>query len=85
MVRMLDKEYHAAVTPSFDPERIFEAQRPGVRARLTETGMTPETADRWYDAWEIEAAGRRLARDAAYWQARKEWIVEQRAACLPGW
>ena len=27
MVRMLAKVYHAAVTPSFDPERIFEAQR----------------------------------------------------------
>jgi hypothetical protein len=41
-----------------DPERIFEAQRAGVRARLLGTGMTPETADRWLDACVLEAAAR---------------------------
>jgi hypothetical protein len=52
-----------------DPERIFEAQRAGVRARLTGTGMQPETADRWLDAWVQEAAGRGLPKDGAYWNA----------------
>jgi hypothetical protein len=48
-----------------DPERIFNAQRAGVRARQTGTGMTPETADRWLwqAGWEwiaTERAARRL-------------------------
>ncbi len=46
-----------------DPERIFEAQRAGVLNRLTGTGMQPETADRWLDAWVLEATGRGLPRD----------------------
>ena len=33
-----------------DPERIFEAQKAGVRNRLIGNGMQPETADRWLDA-----------------------------------
>ena len=43
-----------------DPERILEAQRSGVRGRLMGTGMQPETADRWLDAWVLEATGRGL-------------------------
>ena len=50
-----------------DPERIFEAQRAGARARLTGTGMQPETADRWLEAWVLEATGRGLPKDGAYW------------------
>src|SRR4029450_1052125 len=38
-----------------DLERIFEAQRAGVRGPLTGTGRRPETADRWLDAWVLEA------------------------------
>jgi len=49
-----------------DPERIFEAQRAGVRAPLIGTDrMQPETADRWLDAWVLEAATRALRRDGA--------------------
>jgi hypothetical protein len=48
-----------------DPERILAAQRAGVRGWLTGTGMQPETADRWFDAWVLEAAGRGLPRDGA--------------------
>ena len=66
-----------------DPERIFEAQRAGVRARLTGTGMQPETADRWLDAWGLEAASRGLSKDGAYWEAGWDWIAEQRAAPRP--
>jgi hypothetical protein len=68
-----------------DPERIFQAQRAGVRARLTGTGMQPETADRWLDAWVLEATGLELPKDGRYWQAAWDWIAAERAARRPGW
>jgi len=68
-----------------DPERIFEAQRAGIRGRLTGTGLTPETADRWLDAWVLEATDLGLPRDGAYWQAGWNWIAAERAARRPGW
>lgn len=66
-----------------DPERIFAARRAAVRARLTGTGMTPETADRWLDAWVLEASTRDLPRDGAYWNAGYDWIGAERAARRP--
>jgi hypothetical protein len=42
--------------------------------------MSLEAAERWCDAWEIEAAGRGLPRDGAYWQLGAEWIAAERAA-----
>jgi hypothetical protein len=63
-----------------DPERILAAQRAGVRARLTGTGMTPETADRWLDAWVVEATGCGLPKDGRYWNTAWDWIAEERAA-----
>ena len=68
------------VTRRSDPERIFQARREGVRQRLMGLGMTPETADRWLDAWVLEAAGRGLPRDGRYWGAGWDWIVAERAA-----
>jgi len=47
-------------------------------------GMDESTANRWCDAWEIEAAGRAMARDATYWQAGADWIAAERAARRPG-
>ena len=73
------------MSPRADPERIVAAQRAGVRARLTGTGMQPETADRWLDAWVLEATGRGLSKDGAYWNAAWDWIAEERAARRPGW
>lgn len=68
------------------PERIFEAQRAGVRARLVDTDrMQPEMADRWLDAWLLEAATRDLPRDGAYWNAGCDWIAAERATRRPGW
>jgi len=51
-----------------------------VHANLTGSGMSLETADRWLDAWELEATGRGLARDAASWQAA-EGMNRSRAGC----
>ena len=42
--------------------------------------MQPETADRWLDAWVLEAATRDVPRDGAYWGAAYDWIAAQRAA-----
>jgi hypothetical protein len=41
-----------------DPERIFQARRDAIRNTLTGSGMTLEAAERYCDAWEIEAARR---------------------------
>ena len=68
-----------------DPERIFQARRDAIRNTLTGSGMSLETAERRCDAWEIEAAGRGLPRDGAYWQLGSEWIAAERAARPPGW
>jgi hypothetical protein len=52
---------------------------------MVDTGMTPETADRWLDAWILEAATRDLPRDGAYWDAGYDWMAAERAARRPGW
>jgi hypothetical protein len=64
--------------PQADPKRIFQAPRATIRNTLTGSGMSLETAERWCDAWEIEAAERGLPRDAAHWQAGQEWIAAER-------
>jgi hypothetical protein len=45
--------------------------------------MSLETAERWCDAWEFEAATRGLPRDRDYWTAGEEWIAAERAARRP--
>ena len=67
------------------PERIYQARRDAIRNTLTGAGMSVETAERWCDGWELEAAGRGLLRDAEYWQAGAAWIAAERAAGRPGW
>ena len=49
------------------------------------SGMALEAAERWCDAWELEATGRGLPRDGAHWQLGAEWIATERAARRPGW
>ena len=67
------------------PERIFQARRDAIRNTLTGSGIDLETAERWCDAWEIEAAGRGMPKDGDYWTAGAEWIAAERAARRPGW
>ena len=62
-----------------DPERIHQARRAAVRNGLTDFGMPLEEAERWCVAWELEAAGRALPKDSAYWQLGGDWIAEERA------
>ena len=62
------------------PERIFQARRDAIRNILTGSGMPLEAAERWCDAWELEAAGRGLPRNSGYWIVGAEWIVAERAA-----
>ncbi len=73
------------MSPRADPERIFAARRAAVRYGLMDTGMDEATANRWCDAWELEAAGRQRARDNEYWRAGQEWIAAERDARRPGW
>ena len=68
-----------------DPERIFQARRSAVRYTLMDTGMDEAIANRWCDAWELEAAGRQLPKDGAYWEVGEAWIAGERAARRPGW
>ena len=68
-----------------DAERIFQARRDAIRNTLTGSGVPLETAERWCDAWELEAAGRGLPCDVAYWRDGATWIAAERAARWPGW
>jgi hypothetical protein len=46
--------------------------------------MQPETADRWLDAWVLEATGRDLPRNGRCWDAAWGWIAAERKARRPG-
>ena len=61
-----------------DPERIFAARRAAVGYRLMDTGMDEAMANRWCDAWELEAARLGLERGTPYWDAGWDWIAAQR-------
>jgi hypothetical protein len=40
--------------------------------------MPLEAAERWCDAWELDAADRGLAKGRDYWELGQEWIGEKR-------
>lgn len=61
-------------------ERIHRARRAAIRNRLTGSGMDPDVAERWCDAWEAEAALQGLVSDGDYWDAGRLWIDAQCAA-----
>ena len=58
-----------------DPERIFQARCVATRNGLTDYCMTIEYAERWCDAWEVEAARLDLPRDGNYWTDGSAWIA----------
>lgn len=61
-------------------DRIFQARRGACRNALTDGGVSLDRAERWCDAWELEAALHGIGRSAEYWQDGKRWIDAQRAA-----
>jgi len=41
--------------------------------------MSLVAAERWCDAWETEATGRKLPKEGDYWTAGAEWIAAELA------
>src|SRR5262245_31608416 len=70
----------AGMSRRADPDRIFAAWRLAIRNTLAGEGMSLDEAERWCEAWDAEAAGRWLPKDAVYWELGAEWIREQRKA-----
>lgn len=63
-----------------DPERIYQAQRVGIFARLNQqVRVNGRDAEHWISRWEREAEGRGLPRSmVGFWDQGWEWIAEQR-------
>ncbi len=71
----------SAVNDPDDDDRLVEARRRGLRRRLTDGGMNLAMADRWIEAWAVEAAKRGLeTRSPHYWRAAGHWISERTRA-----
>jgi hypothetical protein len=66
-------------------DNVYAAHMAGILGRLTGTGMMQQTAERWLDAWVLEATGRGLPEDGDYWQSGCDWIAAERAERRPGW
>jgi hypothetical protein len=62
------------------PERIYQAKRAAIVARLEGQGWTRETAEEWCTRWEAQHDDRH-AHD--YWQQGAAWITEQRRSRRP--
>jgi hypothetical protein len=64
-----------------DLDRIYQARRAGIVARLVSTGVLAERAEALMAAWESEATASGLAPDsAAYWDRAWPWLEPQRWA-----
>jgi hypothetical protein len=62
------------------PDRIHLARRAAIRNGLTDRGMSLENAERWCDAWELEAERQGLERASPdYWRAGAKWIDVERS------
>lgn len=57
------------------PERIYEAKRAAIVARLVGQGWTQETAEAWCARWEAEGDADRYADN--HWQQGHAWIIEK--------
>lgn len=62
-----------------DPERIYQAQRAGIFARLTQQApVNGREAEQWISRCEREAEGRALPRSVVgFWDQGWDWIAEQ--------
>lgn len=64
--------------------RDYQARRAAHLARLTDHGVTADTAEKVVARWEQEALAEGRDRDSeAFWQGAEEWIVAHRAGA-PG-
>jgi hypothetical protein len=63
-----------------DPERIYQSQRAGIFARLTQKEWLDELeAEHWISRWEREAeANGPAVGSQGYWDAAWRWITENR-------
>jgi hypothetical protein len=65
-----------------DQERIHEAHRAGMFARLTQNERIDDLdAEHWISRWEREAESKGLARTTVgFWTTGWDWIAEQRGS-----
>ena len=63
-----------------DQERVYQAQRAGIFARLTQQERLGKlAAEDWIKRWEDHAEAEGLSRSTVnFWDAAWEWIAEQR-------
>ncbi len=63
-----------------DPERIYQAQRAGIFARLTQNERVDQLdVEHWIGRWEREAETNGPAVGSqGYWDAAWRWIAENR-------
>ena len=64
------------VRPRLRPVSIAAA----VKERLMDEGVPADLAQRWCDAWEVEAARQGLPQDSRYWSLGTHWIWTERTA-----
>jgi hypothetical protein len=63
-----------------DPERIYQAQRAGIFARLTQGERVSQLeAEEWISRWVSHAEAEGIAHGNAFWDAAWDWIAEERA------
>jgi hypothetical protein len=62
-----------------DRERIYQARRAGLVARVASSGVAPDRADALVAAWEVEASSNGFVRDGdAYWDEAWPWLEPRR-------
>lgn len=68
------------MTSELQRDRIYLAQRAGVRQRLIdEARLSADAVDRLLDEWDEEAGRRMIAtRTSAYWAHAWDWIAARR-------
>ncbi|MGZ8438510.1 MAG: hypothetical protein ACXWXR_08220 [Candidatus Limnocylindrales bacterium] len=74
-------ELDRAMSRRGDPERIYQAQRAGIFARLTQgERLNALQAEDWISRWERHAEAEGLSRSTVgFWDAAWEWIAGERA------